>query len=59
MIYVDEQEPVGGEHLIAVDGLVRIDHFWGNLVISSFKLCCWSALTITFYFYVVITTLKS
>ena len=34
MIYVDEQEPVGGEHLIAVDGLVRIDHFWGNLVIS-------------------------
>ena len=23
MIYVDEQEPVGGEHLIAVDGLVR------------------------------------
>ena len=31
MIYVDEQEPVGGEHLIAVDGLVRIDHFWGPL----------------------------
>ena len=28
MIYVDEQEPVGGEHLIALDGLVRIDHFW-------------------------------
>ena len=34
MIYVDEQEPVGGEHLIALDGLVRIDHFWGTLVIS-------------------------
>ena len=34
MIYVDEQEPVGGEHLIAVDGLVKIGHFWGTLVIS-------------------------
>ena len=33
MIYVDEQEPVGGEHFIAVDGLVKIGHFWGTLVI--------------------------
>ena len=39
MIYVDEQEPVGGEHLIAVDGLVRIDNFWGNLVISISSNC--------------------
>ena len=39
MIYVDEQEPVGGEHLIALDGLVRIDHFWGTLVISISSNC--------------------
>ena len=39
MIYVDEQEPVGGEHLIALDGLVRIDHFWGTLGISTSENC--------------------
>ena len=39
MIYVDEQEPVGGEHFIAVDGLVKIDHFWGTLLISISSNC--------------------